>query len=123
MIKEFTIDPAHCTGVSIRREYTFAKPFGEATDEDLLRALKSSGDSYSISNQDHPEFTALRDRLEAEGYIHTERQWWNGDRVVKRFRLNGVIFDVGEQFPCSDAMSGHLKFAKKYLRMKGGHDA
>ena len=53
---------------------------------------------------DHPGFTRLRDSLENNGYIKTERNWSNGDRVLKRFKLNGHWFDEGEQFPCAPAM-------------------
>jgi competence protein ComGC len=123
MIKEFIIAPEYLTDVTIRKDHSVKKSFGEATDDDLIKTLKGQGECYSISSEDHPEFAALRNQLEAEGYIQTERQWWNGDRVSKRFRLNGVLFDREEQFPCAMAMAGHLKFAKKYQLKKGGSDA
>jgi len=59
----------------------------------------------SISTKDHPAFTELRDRLEQEGFIKTER-WSNGDRVLKPFYLNNMFFDVGEQFSCAPALGG-----------------
>jgi hypothetical protein len=69
------------------------------------------GDQYVI---DHPGFTRLRDSLEGNGYIKTERNRSNGDRVLKRFRLNGRWFDEGEKFPCAVAMRGVLKLG--YMR-------
>ena len=116
MIKEFAIDPAYVTEVSVRTDYPFQPPADKATDEDIIRALKHRGGTYSIQSVDHPEFMALRDRLEAEGYIRTERQWWNGDRVLKRFRLNGVLFRPGEQFSSAAAMKWHLEWELKRQR-------
>lgn len=63
---------------------------------------------------DHPAFTALRDHLAGRGYIHKETGWINGDRVLKPFILNGVLFKVGKQFPCATAMSGRLNSIRKY---------
>lgn len=58
----------------------------------------------SIYSEDHPAFTELRNRLEKEGYIKTERNWSNGDRVTKPFYLNNMYFDIGEQFSCAPAL-------------------
>ena len=66
-----------------------------------------------ISSKDHPAFTELRDRLEHEGYIKTERSWHNGDRVLKPFYLNNMYFDVGEQFSCAPALGGSYDIAKR----------
>lgn len=123
MIAEFTIDPAYITSVTVRTDHPFVTRLEEATDEDLIQALKYSDSTYSIQILDHPEFTALRDQLEREGYIQTERQWWNGDRVLKRFRLNGVLFEPGEQFACAAAMRFHLESESKRQSKKGGNDA
>lgn len=120
MIKEFTIDPAYVTEVTVRTDYPFVPPLGKATDEDIIRVLKHPGGTYSIQSVDHPEFMALRDRLEREGYIKTERQWWNGDRVLKRFRLNGILFRPGEKFACAAAMKFHLESESKRQSKKGG---
>lgn len=57
-----------------------------------------------IYSEDHPAFTALRNRLEKDGYIKTERNWSNGDRVTKPFYLNNMYFDIGEQFSCAPAL-------------------
>jgi hypothetical protein len=63
---------------------------------------------------DHPEFTKLREQLGAEGYILIERSWWNGDRVLKPFTLNGWKFKEGNQFPCASALAVSIECAKKY---------
>ena len=57
-----------------------------------------------IYSEDHPAFTSLRNRLEKEGYIKTERNWSNGDRVIKPFYLNNMYFEIGEQFSCAPAL-------------------
>jgi hypothetical protein len=69
------------------------------------------GTSYGTI--DHPKFTDLRNKLEDEGYIQVERSWWNGDRVLKPFYLNGIGFNKGETFPCAAAMNVKMKVAKK----------
>lgn len=66
-----------------------------------------------MASNDHPAFTELRDRLEREGYIKTERSWLNGDRVLKPFYLNNMYFDVGEQFSCAPAMGGKYDIASR----------
>ena len=63
----------------------------------------------STGNKDHPKFTKLRDKLEQNGYISTERRYWNGDRVLVNFSLNGLLFKKGDQFPCATAMNVRLK--------------
>ena len=64
-----------------------------------------------ISAEDHPAFTELRNRLEKEGYIKTERNWSNGDTVTKPFYLNNMYFDIGEQFFCAPALGGKYDIA------------
>jgi len=66
----------------------------------------TSSNMYSV---DHPAFTHLRDRLEQDGYIKTNRSCSNGDYVLKRFKLNDHWFEKGDQFPCASAMRGVLK--------------
>jgi len=61
---------------------------------------------------DHPEFTKLRDMLQQQGYISTERSWINGDRVLKPFSLNTLKFKIGEQFPCAAALDVLLSIKK-----------
>jgi hypothetical protein len=74
-----------------------------------------SGPSGTIAKAvDHPAFNALRSHLAYHGYIKKESGWVNGDRVTKPFYLNEVYFNRGDKFVCGSAMSGHLKFRKKY---------
>lgn len=80
------------------------------TKDQVVKILQGQDRCSSMSSRDHPEFAALRDRLEELGYIQTQRQWWNGDRVLRPFRLNGCLFRRDEQFPSAAAMSGHLKY-------------
>jgi hypothetical protein len=119
----FYIDPEYLTDVVVRTEYP---PYNNRTDltaEELISVIKNPTPTVSIGTKDHPEFACLREQLEQQGYIAVQRGWWNGDRVSKPFRLNGVKFKKGDQFPCGAAMAGHLKFQKKYQQKKGAHDA
>ena len=84
------------------------------TNEDLVKVLKGQGNRSVMGTDDSEEFKALRDQLEAEGYIQCQRNWWNGDRVLKTFFLNGVRFDRDDQFCSGAAMKLHLQFARKY---------
>ncbi len=123
-MEEFTIDPAYFTEVTDHREWGAYDhiPASELSAEQFMKILKGLDRCSSIASRDHPEFAALRDRLEARGFIETQRQWWNGDRVLRPFRLNGADFEPGEQFPCGLAMRIHLKF-KLEDQQKGGYDA
>ena len=78
------------------------------TNEDLVEVIKGKGYCSSTVSGDGPEFKALRNQLEELGYIKCERRWWNGDRVVKPFQLNGLKFKKGEQFSSGAALKFHL---------------
>ena len=84
------------------------------TNEDLVKVLQGKGNRSIMGTDDSEEFKFLRNRLEAEGYIQCQRTWWNGDRVLKTFFLNGVRFDADDQFSSGAAMKLHLQFARKY---------
>ena len=84
------------------------------TNEDLVEVLKGRGQHSVMGSDDSEEFKALRNQLEAQGYIQCQRSWWNGDRVLKTFFLNGVRFDADDQFPSGAAMKLHLEFARRY---------
>jgi hypothetical protein len=120
---DFHIDPAYLTDIIVREDFVPRVDTDSITPERLIEVIKNAGRYYSIGSKDHPEFVKLRDQLEKQGYIITERGWWNGDRVLKKFTLNGVKFRKHAQFPCAAAMRGHLQFAKKYQQKKGGHYA
>ncbi len=83
------------------------------SNEDLVKVLQGKGNHSSMGSDDSEEFKALRNQLEAEGYIRCERGWWNGDRVLKTFFLNEVRFDRDDQFSSGAAMKLHLQFARK----------
>ena len=96
-----------------RREWNDYADKATITNEDLVKVLQGKGNRSVMGSDDSEEFKALRNQLEAEGYIRCERSWWNGDRVLKRFYLNGVSFDPDDQFPSGAAMKLHLQFARK----------
>jgi hypothetical protein len=96
-----------------RREWNTHATKETVTNEELVEVLKGKGMHSVMASDDSEEFQALRNQLEAEGYIQCQRSWWNGDRVLKRFYLNGVSFDPDDQFPSGAAMKLHLKFARK----------
>ena len=110
----FTLDEQYICDVAVRTEYDWIKDRNNITHEDLIKILKGYDKSYSISNKDHDEFTKLRDRLEAEGYIQTQRNYWNGDVVLKPFYLNGWHFKKNYQFPCAAALQTRIVCARKY---------
>lgn len=114
MLKQFTIDERYICDVTVRTEHDYIKDRNNPTHEDLIKILKGHDKSVSISNKDHDEFTKLRDKLDFLGYIKTERSWWNGDRVIKGFKLNEWTFRKGEKFPCAAAMNNSIYCARKY---------
>ena len=114
MLKQFVIDEQYITDVTVRTEHDFIKDRKNPTHEDLIKILKGWDRSVSISNKDHDEFTKLREELGKQGYISIERGWWNGDRVLKSFKLNGWTMSKGHKFPCAAAMRVSIECAKKY---------
>jgi hypothetical protein len=113
-MKYFTIPEEYITDVTVRIEHDFIEDRNNPTYDDIIKVLKGYDKSVSISNKDHDEFTKLRDQLESEGYIQTQRGWWNGDRVLKPFYLNGWRFKKNHRFPCASAMRNSIECAKKY---------
>ena len=110
----FTIDEEYITDITIRTEYDYIKDRNNPTQEDIIKILKGYDKSVSISNKDHDEFTKLRNQLEEQGYIKTERSWWNGDRVLKPFYLNGWRFKKNHRFPCAAALANSIACARKH---------
>lgn len=86
----------------------------DLTAEELLKAIAGQGIYTTTSNRDHPDFAALRNLLEEQGYISTQRGFWNGDRVLKPFLLNGVEFKQNGKFPCAAAMRHHIEWKRKH---------
>ena len=117
-LPKFELDPAYITDVTTKQTWSMYahKQPSELTQDEVVNILKGLDQCSSVSSGDHPEFAKFRDQLEQDGYIETQRGWWNGDRVLTPFVFNGVEFEVGDQFVCASAMTGHLKFARKYKK-------
>lgn len=114
-MKEFNIPIEYCKTIIIRDEWnTYTKNGRIPTPEELLLIMAGKGQCSITSNEDHPEFNKLRRQLSDEGYIHIEPGWWNGDRVLKSFMLNGVKFETGAQFPSAGAITFKLDRLKRY---------
>lgn len=77
---------------------------------DLVGKIIVKGESYGT--KDHPEFTKLRNKLCKLGYIQIESSYWNGDRVLKPFKLNELTFEKGESFLCAGALDIKLDLHK-----------
>ena len=114
MLKEFVIDDQYIRDVTVRTEHDFVKDRSNPTNEELIKILKGWDKSVSISNKDHDEFTKLRNQLEELGYIQTQRGWWNGDRILKSFKLNGWTMRKGHKFPCAAALRVSIDCARKH---------
>jgi hypothetical protein len=110
----FNIPEEYITDVTVRTEYDFIKDRNNPTHEDIIKILKGYDKSFTISTKDHDEFTKLRNQLEELGYIKCERGWWNGDRVLKPFYLNGWKFKRNHKFPCASALRGSIECARKF---------
>jgi len=113
---DFTLDESYICDVPDIRIFSIYKGQDpdSLTSDELMRIIKGTDKITSVGTKDHPEFDRFREQLGTEGYIRIERGWWNGDRVLKPFVLNGVEFKVGEQFSSACAMKHHLEFARKY---------
>jgi hypothetical protein len=114
MLKQFTIDEKFICDVTVRTEFDLVKDRNNPTYDDLIKVLKGYDKMISTSNKDHDEFTKLREELGGLGYIKIERGWWNGDRVLKSFKLNEWTFRKNHKFPCAAAMSNSIRCAKKF---------
>jgi len=118
----FTIDESKPFDVSIRSVHSYLENPENPTADDLIKILKGVYQSISIRHDDSPEFKSLRNQLEAESYITCERGWWNGDRVLKPFTLNGVKFEVDDKFCCGGAMRIHLEWEREYENKRTNHN-
>ena len=114
MLKQFTIDEQFICDVTVRTETSLIKDPDNPTYDDIIKILKGHDKMVSISSKDHDEFTKLREELGRLGYIQIQKRWWNGDRVLKGFKLNEWTFRKGHQFCCAAAMSSSIHCARKY---------
>ena len=113
-LKQFYLDEMLDWEVTVRKEWNSYLSKEVVTDEDLVEVIKGNGECSSTGSDDGPEFKELRNQLEELGYITCERMWWNGDRVVKPFQLNGLRFKKNTQFSCGAALKSHLEFLRKH---------
>lgn len=115
-VKNFELDESRICDVTIRKEWSIYQniPRTELTNEQLIKMIKGEDRCVSTHSEDHPEFASLRNTLEEQGYIRCERGWWNGDRVLKTFKLNGVLFRRDNKFPSGAAMKHHLEFKRSH---------
>ena len=120
MLREFFIDEQYITDVHVRTVTSTLKNPDNPTPEDLIKILRGQHQMISLSSKDHDEFTKLRNQLEELGYIQTQRSWWNGDRVLKGFKLNGYPLKKGERFYSAAAMKGSFRLAKLYKNSRIG---
>lgn len=109
-MREFTIDEAYLTDVIVRTET--CRQINNKYD--LVKAMKDPIVMSSTSNKDHDEFTKLREYLGENGYVRIERGWWNGDTVLKSFKLNGWTFRKGRRFCCAAALGTSIRCARKF---------
>lgn len=110
MIPEFTIEEQFLTSVMITRT---GSKFDGRTDldaQEMLELLQGKHTWTTTKSEDHPVFANLRNVLEAQGHIRIQRGFWNGDRVLTPFKLNGVEFNTSDRFVCAAAMSSYLKY-------------
>ena len=113
---KFEIDESFLTSVNIYKEWSMFQHIDpdDLTPAQVFKIIKGEDRCSSLSSEDHPEFAKLREQLATDGYIEIERRWWNGDHVTKTFTFNDKKFKKGDRFPSACAMSGHLKFEKKF---------
>lgn len=116
MLRQFTIDEQYICDVAVREEHDFIKDRNNPTPDDLFKIIKGYDKSYSLYHKDHDEFTKLREQLGELGYISIQRGWWNGDRVLKGFKLNEFNFKKGDKFCSAGAMKGSISFARSRKR-------
>lgn len=113
-LDSFTLDDQYIVDQIVRETHNPYAGRDDLTDEELLKAIAGRGIYTITSNRDHPEFSKLRELLGERGYISIERGWWNGDRVLKPFLLNGVEFKQGGKFPCAAAMRHHIEWKREH---------
>ncbi len=114
MLKQFYIDESYITDVMVHKEYDYIQDRNNPTHDDLIKILKGYDKGSSTYSKDHDEFTKLRNQLEELGYIVTQRNWWNGDRVLKPFYLNGWKFKKNHKFPSAAALKTSITCARQF---------
>jgi len=119
-VKKFQINEEFITSITIHQDIVVKS---DIKDEQGNVGIKKGTKGTGTRNEDHPEFTKLRNRLSEDGFIEKEDRWVNGDSVLKAFALNDVlIFKKGEQFSCASALEATLSRGKKKCRINFNHD-
>lgn len=108
----FNLDESYITDVRYHEEYSMFRFNDELTPEEIIKVLKGEDRISIFGYKEHPEFAKFRKMLGTEGYINIERNWHNGDVVIKRFWLNGVLFEECDRFPSSAAMRSWLEWKR-----------
>lgn len=101
-MKEFTIDPEAFSSRTVHSTMSFTTNLVHPETRELL--AEKGKPMKCTSSADHEDFEFLREQLGSEGFIHIQRNCWNGDRVLKPFLLNKVVFLEGETFSCAAAL-------------------
>lgn len=111
----FEIAEEYLTSIDKIEEQTFVLESPIDTIPEYLREHFKDGKAKMTTHSwiDHPEFTKLRETLGKEGYISIQRGWWNGDKVLKPFLLNGIKFLKDSKFPSASALGISYKIAKE----------
>ena len=110
---QFSIDDEYITSVTVVKELCFLEDRNNPTPEDTIKILKGYHRGSITSHKDHDEFTKLRDQLEELGYIRTARNYWNGDTVLKPFKLNEWTFKKNQRFLSAGALRSSIDWARK----------
>jgi hypothetical protein len=116
IMNRFYIDLAYATSVTIVTEHHIKQTPNESEADFLVRKLATKESPVrSISSEDHPEFSKLREQLGRERYIDITRNCWNADVVIKSFYLNDILFKKRSRFLCGSAILYDLKNGKTSL--------
>ena len=118
-LKNFEIDEEYLTQVVVHEEMKFTNfmPMGSMTQDQIDAMNEMMDKPLKVTRWvDHPEFTKLRERLEVEGYIIIQRSWWNGDRVLRSFKVNGIMLRKGGTFYCAGALGNNIAVARSMGR-------
>jgi len=109
----FELDLAFFDSVTVIQEWSMFQHKETLTDDEVIKVLKGEDRCRSTTSDDHPEFSKLRTQLGELGYISIQKGWWNGDRVLKSFTLNGAKFSKNEKFPCAYPCGNTVKYKLK----------
>lgn len=111
-MKQFYIDEQYITDINVEKVVDYINDRANPTQDEILETLKGKRRAIIYSNKDHDEFTKLREQLSDEGYISIEWGWWNGDRVLKPFKINEWVFKKGHKFVCAAALRNSIACAR-----------